>query len=189
MDRRPGMKFRSDVNRKSKTCPFDKLLRADSKPSRTIENRKWVRLVAIAVAFALCGAVAEAQQAKKIPRIGYLAAGNAAGESARADAIRLALRERGYIEGQNIAIEFRYSEGKLGRNPELAAELVPLKVDIILVTGSVRLIQAAKNATKTIPIVMMGGEIDPVEAGLVESGAASRRQRHRHYTPFPRTRR
>ena len=115
------------------------------------------------------GAVAQAQQPKKVPRIGYLAAGNAAGESARADAIRLALRERDYIEGQNIAIEYRYAGGKRDRYPELAAELVHLKVDIIVVTGAEVLIQAAKNATKTIPIVMMGFGSDPVEAGLVES--------------------
>ena len=73
------------------------------------------------------------------------------------EAIRLALRERGYIEGQNIAIEYRYAEGKLDRFPELAAELVRLKVDVIVVAGGNRLIRAAKNATKTIPIVMTGG--------------------------------
>ena len=76
---------------------------------------------------------AQAQQPKKIPRIGYLAPSDAASESARAEAIRLALRERGYIEGQNIAIEYRYAEGKRDRYPELAAELVRLKVDIIVV--------------------------------------------------------
>jgi len=81
----------------------------------------------------------------------------------------LALRERGYIEGQNIATEYRYGEGKQDRYPELAAELVRLKVDIILVSGGTIPIQAAKNATKTIPIIMMGGGIDPVEAGLIES--------------------
>ena len=118
---------------------------------------------------ALCGAEAEAQQPKKVPRIGYLSAIDAASESARAEAIRLALRELGYIEGQNIAIEYRYAEGKRDRDPELAAELVRLKVDIIVVAGGVRPIRAAKNATKTIPIVMMGAGADPVEAGLVES--------------------
>jgi len=111
---------------------------------------------------------AEAQQPKKVPRIGYLSPTDAASESARSEGIRLALRERGHIEGQNIAIEYRYAEGKRDRYPELAAELVRLKVDIILVsTGT--FIQAAKNATKTIPIVMTGLAADPVEAGLVES--------------------
>ena len=84
-------------------------------------------------------------------------------------AIRLALREHGYIEGQNIATEYRYAEGKLDRLPELAAELVRLKVNIMVAAGGDRLIQAAKNATKTIPIVMVGGGSDPVEAGHVES--------------------
>jgi putative tryptophan/tyrosine transport system substrate-binding protein len=118
--------------------------------------------------FALC-AVAQAQQPKKVPRIGYLSNADPATDSARAEAIRLALRELGYIEGQNIAFEYRYTEGKQDRLPELAAELVRLKVDIIVVSGGTIPIQAAKNATKTIPIVMMGGGIDPVEAGLIES--------------------
>jgi putative ABC transport system substrate-binding protein len=112
---------------------------------------------------------AEAQQPKKVPRIGYLSALDPARESARSEAIRLALRELGYIEGQNIAIEHRYTEGKLDRAPELAAELVRLKVDIIVVAGGSGPIQAAKNATKTIPIVMATLAADPVEAGLVES--------------------
>ena len=89
--------------------------------------------------------------------------------SARSEGIRLALRERGYIEGQNIAIEYRYTQGKRDRLPELAAELVRLKVDIILAASGDFLIQAAKNATKTIPIVMVGAGSDPVEAGLIES--------------------
>jgi putative ABC transport system substrate-binding protein len=78
---------------------------------------------------------ARAQQPKKVPRIGYLSSGNPATESARAEAIRLALRERGYIEGQNIATEYRYAEGKPDHQPELAAELVRLKVDMIVVAG------------------------------------------------------
>src|SRR5262245_47132996 len=118
--------------------------------------------------FAVC-AIAEAQQPGKIPRIGYLSALDPAGESARSEAIRLALRERGYIEGQNIAIEYRYAEGKLERTPELAAELVRLKVDVIVAAGGDSVIRPAKNATKTIPIVMAGGGIDPVKAGLIES--------------------
>ena len=117
----------------------------------------------------LASAPAEAQQPKKVPRIGYLSSADPAIESTRFEAIRLALRERGYIEGQNIAIEYRYAEGKLDRFPELAAELVRLKVDIIVVAGGARPIRAAKNATKTIPIVMVGAGIDPVKAGLIES--------------------
>ena len=112
---------------------------------------------------------AAAQQPKKVPRLGYLSSFEPATESARAEGIRLALRELGYIEGQNIATEYRYAEGKGDRIPELAAELVRLKVDIILAAGGTGIIQAAKNATKTIPIVMAGTGADPVEAGLIES--------------------
>ena len=111
---------------------------------------------------------ARAQQPKKVSRIGYLSTFEPAFESTRAEAIRLALRERGYIEGHNIATEYRYAENKRDRLPDLAAELVRLKVDIILVGGDIG-IQAAKNATKTIPIVMTGGATDPVEAGFVDS--------------------
>ena len=112
---------------------------------------------------------AGAQQPKKVPRIGYLSTLDPALDSTRSEGIRLALRELGYIEGQNIAIEYRSAEGKLDRQAEIAAELVRLKVDIIVVAGGYTLIRAAKNATKTIPIVMAGAAPDPVEAGFVES--------------------
>ena len=112
---------------------------------------------------------AEAQQPRKVRLLGYLSGFDPATDSARAEAIRLALRELGYMEKRNIAIEYRYAEGKLDRAPELAAELVRLKVDVILVQGGAPWIQAAKNATKTIPIVMMSGGSYPVEEGLVES--------------------
>jgi putative tryptophan/tyrosine transport system substrate-binding protein len=134
-----------------------------------IQNRKWAGVFAIVLALTFGGARAEAQQPQKVPTIGYLSAGDAAPQSTRAAAIRLALRELGYIEGQNIASEYRYAGGKRDRAPELAAELVRLKVDIIVVAGGNRIILAAKNATKTIPIVMTGVGLDPVEAGLVES--------------------
>jgi len=113
--------------------------------------------------------IAEAQQPTKIFRIGYLSSRDPTNESTRLAAIREALRELGYIEEQNIAIEYRYTEGRRDRAPELAAELVRLKVDIIVVTAGDTWIRAAKNATKTIPIVMMGQGLDPVEAGLVKS--------------------
>jgi putative tryptophan/tyrosine transport system substrate-binding protein len=125
-------------------------------------------IVVAVVLFAL-GVTAEAQQPKKVPRIGYLSSFDPARESTRSEAIRLALRELGYVEGQNIATEYRYSEGKPDRAPELAAELVRLKVDIIVVAGGGTWVRAAKNATKTIPIVMVGVGTDPVVAGLVES--------------------
>ena len=112
---------------------------------------------------------AEAQQPNKVPRIGYLSSQEPARESTRSEGIRLALRERGYIEGQNIAIEYRYAEGKRDRLPELAAELVRLKVDVIVVAGGDGGTQAAKDATKTIPIVLTGAGSDPVEAGFIDS--------------------
>jgi putative ABC transport system substrate-binding protein len=112
---------------------------------------------------------AKAQQPKKVPRIGYLSSTDPATESAGSEAIRLALGELGYIDGQNIASEYRYAEGKLERLPNLAAELVRLNVDIIVVSGGGRSPRAAKNATKTISIVTMGGGADPIEAGFVES--------------------
>ena len=94
---------------------------------------------------------AEAQQPKKVTRIGYLSSQDPAYESARAEGIRLALRDLGYVEGQNIAFEYRYSEGKTDRASELAAELVRLNVDIIVVAGGIIWIRAAKNAAKSIP--------------------------------------
>jgi ABC-type uncharacterized transport system substrate-binding protein len=139
-------------------------------PKSAIENLKSVRIIALVFTFAMCGAVATAQQPKKVPRIGYLSNLDPARESVRSEAIRLALRELGYIEGQNIATEYRYAGGKRDRLPERAAELVRLKVDIIVAAGGgAGLIRAAKRATKTIPVVMTGTGADPVEAGLVES--------------------
>jgi len=152
--------FALSDNRKSKAC---------TEVSRSIQNRKWAVLFAIVLALAVCAARVEAQQPKKVPRIGYLAGGDPARASTGSEGVKLALRERGYIEGKNIAIEYRYAEGKADRFSELAAELVRLKVDIIVAAGGGRIIQAAKNSTKTIPIVMMGAGVDPVETGLVES--------------------
>ena len=117
-----------------------------------------------AMLFALCLS-ADAQQPTKVYRIGYLSNTNAATDSARAEGIRLALRERGYIEGQNIAIEYRYAEGKPGQLPELAAELVRSKVDIIVAVGGPEPALAAKKATKTIPIVFTSVG-DPVRVWL-----------------------
>jgi putative tryptophan/tyrosine transport system substrate-binding protein len=139
-------------------------------PKSAIQNPKWMGIVAIAFTFAFGGDMAQAQQPKKIPRIGYLSNGDPATESTRAEGIRRALRELGYMEGQNIVIEYRYAEAKPDRLAEHAAELVRLKVDLIVVAGGgAPGIQAAKNATKTIPIVMVGSGSDPVEAGFIKS--------------------
>src|SRR5499426_3683009 len=133
-----------------------------------MNQRKLGSFALCAMLFALC-ASAEAQQPKKVQVIGYLSPLDAATDSARAGGLRLALHELGYIEGQNIAIEYRYAEEKNDRLPGLATELVRLKVDIIVVAAGDVTIRAAKNATKTIPIVMLGTGSDPVEAGHVES--------------------
>jgi putative tryptophan/tyrosine transport system substrate-binding protein len=125
--------------------------------------------ILVAVVLLAVAVIAEAQQPKKVARIGYLSGLDPATDSARVEGLRLALRELGYIEGQNIAMEYRFAEGRPDRESGLAAELVRLKVDIIVVSTGDVTIQAAKNATKTIPIVMMGQGTDPVRAGHVES--------------------
>ncbi len=132
-----------------------------------IENRKWVGLFVLAVAFALCRAVADAQQTGKIFRIGFLDNGTASGSAVLLDAFRQELSKLGWIEGKNITIEYRFAEEKNDRLPELAADLVRLKVDLIVVTGTPPAL-AAKRATTTIPIVMTNAG-DPVGAGLVAS--------------------
>jgi putative tryptophan/tyrosine transport system substrate-binding protein len=123
-------------------------------------------LALCAMLFALCYS-ASAQQAGKVPRIGVLNAGASSSIPARLGAFRQGLRDLGYIEGQNIVIELPYAEGKLDRLPEVAAELVRLKVEVIVTTGTTGAL-AAKKATSTIPIVMTTGA-DPVAMGLIAS--------------------
>jgi putative ABC transport system substrate-binding protein len=118
-----------------------------------------------ALLFALCSA--DAQQSTKVPRIGYLTAGSLSAQSARIKAFRQGLRELGYVEGKNIVIEWRSAEGKLDRLPALAAELVRLRVDVIVTAGPIPT-RAAKEATVTIPIVMTQ-DTDPVGNGFVAS--------------------
>jgi len=157
-------------NRKSKTCPaFDKLRprACRGEPRRSIQNRKWLGLSVIAFVLVVTGAVAQAQQAGKVPRIGFLDGSTASGMAVLLDAFRQDLTKLGWIEGKNIAIEYRFAEGKSDRLPELAAELVRLKVDLIVVRGTPATL-AAKSATTTIPIVM-AASADPVGAGLVAS--------------------
>jgi len=158
--------LRSD-NLKSKTCPFDKL-RAGSEPRRRIQNLKSVGLIAFVVAFALCGAVAEAQQTGKILRIGFLDPSTASSMAGLLEAFRQELRKLGWIEGKNFTIEYRFGENKGSeRLPELAADLVRLNVDLIVTTGDPPAL-AAKGATSTIPIVM-ANSADPVGFGWVAS--------------------
>src|SRR5882724_7163867 len=132
-----------------------------------IQNPKWVGLFAIVVALTVCEARAGAQQPTKIPRIGYLTAGSLSAQSARIKAFRQGLRELGYVEGKNIVIEWRSAEGKLDRLPALAAELVRLRVDVIVTAGPIPT-RSAKEATSTIPIVMTQ-DSDPVGNGFVAS--------------------
>jgi putative ABC transport system substrate-binding protein len=121
-----------------------------------------------ALLFALC-LPAQAQQPKKIPLIGYLApVFRCSGPVPSLEAFRQGLRELGYVEGQTIAIECRSAEGKLERQPVLAAEFVQLKVDIIVAAGGEPTARAAKQATQTIPIVMTNVG-DPIATGLVMS--------------------
>ena len=117
----------------------------------------------------LTASFAIAQQPKKIILVGYVSSGDAASDSNRVEGLRIALRERGHVEGQNIAFEYRYGDGKVERSTELVADLMRRRVDIIVVAGGTFTIQAAKDATKTIPIVMLARGSDPVEAGLVAS--------------------
>jgi putative tryptophan/tyrosine transport system substrate-binding protein len=127
-----------------------------------------IRLALCAMLFALCFS-ARAQQPKKVPRIGYLSGARPASDVNRSQGIKLALRELGYREGENIAFEFRYAQEKIDRLPELAAELARLNVDIIVAAGGRAIIQASMNAAKTIPVVMSGQGPDPVDAGFVKS--------------------
>jgi putative tryptophan/tyrosine transport system substrate-binding protein len=129
-------------------------------------RKKVIGLTLGAMLFALCLS-AEAQQAAKVPRIGVLAAPTASVFSSRIEVFRQGLRDLGYLEGKKISLEYRYAEGKLDRLPHLAAELVHLKVDVILTAGEFATL-AAKNATRTIPIVFAVTE-DAVESGLVSS--------------------
>ena len=133
-----------------------------------IENLKSAGIFAIGVTFALCGAVAQAQEAKKISRIGYVrVVGGPSPPGPNVEAFRQGLQDLGYVEGKNILIDFRYAEGKPDRVPSLVAELVQAKVDV-LISGDAPAIRAAKQATRTIPVVMVINQ-DPVATGLVDS--------------------
>src|SRR4030095_10336421 len=130
-------------------------------------KRAAVPSILVAVVLLAVAVIAEAQQAKKVQRIGYLTSNTSSAELPRFDAFRQGLRDLGHVEGQNIAIEYRHAEGKFDRLPGFAAELVGLKVDV-LVGVTTNAVVAAKEATRTIPIVFIGVS-DPVAAELVDS--------------------
>jgi putative tryptophan/tyrosine transport system substrate-binding protein len=126
------------------------------------------RILMLALGLLLAPLAAEAQQAGKVPQIGYLTAQSPDSVALSSEAFRQGLQELGYVEGKTIVIAYRFAEEKRDRLPELAAELVRLKVDLI-VAHTASAARAAKHATQTIPIVMVGVGWDPVETGLVES--------------------
>jgi putative tryptophan/tyrosine transport system substrate-binding protein len=123
-----------------------------------------ILVAAVVLIFAV---IAEAQQPKKVPRIGYLSVSSPSANVGRIEAFRQGLRELGYVEGKNIVIEWRYAEGKFDRLPALAAELVQLKVEVIVTSGP-QATRVSKKATVTIPI-LMGFDPDPVGGGFVAS--------------------
>ena len=132
-----------------------------------IKNPKWVGTFVIAFTFALGGVAAQAQQPKNIPRIGYLGGVSLSANTARHEAFRQGLRELHYVEGKNIVIDWRSADGKLERLPALAAEMVRLKLDVIVTSGA-SATRAAKEATNTIPVVMTN-DPDPVGDGIIAS--------------------
>jgi len=131
-----------------------------------------MRLIGLAVILilnlTLAPLAAGAQQAGNVHRIGLLGTISYSSQAKGVEALRAGLRDLGYVEGKNIVIEYRWAEGKYDRLPNLAAELVALKVDVIVTTGGTPLARAAKHATTTIPIVMTGVG-DAVGSGLVAS--------------------
>ena len=140
---------------------------SDNRKSK-IENLKWLGLSLIAFVLVVAGPVAQAQQPKKVPRIGYVSGtGDPSNPGPYVEALRQGLRDLGYVEGKNIVIEYRGAEGKLDRIPSLVAELVQLKVDVLVVSNFLA-IRRAKQATKTIPIVMLS-IVDPVDSSIVDS--------------------
>ena len=133
-----------------------------------IQNLRWLGLSVFAFVLVVAGATAQAQQPTNIPRIGYVSgSGNPKTPGPQVEGFRQGLRDLGYIEGKNIQIEYRYVERGLDRVPGLVAELVQLNVDVIVATFTVAT-RAAKQATKSIPIVMVSAA-DPVADGFVDS--------------------
>jgi putative ABC transport system substrate-binding protein len=153
----PSTPLRINSVEGSKTCPESR---------RRIQNQKWVGIVAIGISFAMCGVVAQAQQQKKIPKLGWLGARPASIATGR-KLLERELRTIGYIDGKNVTFESRYAEGKYDRLVDLADELVRLNVDVFVTPSDIEAL-AAKNATRSIPIVFLEVS-DPVTDGLVES--------------------
>jgi putative ABC transport system substrate-binding protein len=133
-----------------------------------IQKLKSLGFAAFAIAFTVWGAAAQAQSSAKLAKIGFLSSGYGEGSSGWRGSFVREFGKLGYVEGKNVAFEFRNANTKYDRLPALAEELVRLKVDVIVTPGA-NDTRAAKNATKTIPIVFTGAGSDPVTLGLVES--------------------
>src|SRR6266571_1921482 len=130
-------------------------------------RRKIFGLLLSAMHFALCFSVEAQQPSAKVPRIGFLSAQSESRSADRAAAFRQGLRDLGYSEGRDILIEYRWANGITDRLPDLAAELVRIKVDVIVTSGGNQAVLTAKNATSTIPIVFTGA------AATVSTGVAA----------------
>jgi putative tryptophan/tyrosine transport system substrate-binding protein len=152
------------MNNKFKLQRFDSC--SDNRKSK-IQNQKWLGLSVIAFVLVAAGATAQAQQPAKVARIGYLSGSTPSNLAARIEAFRQGLRDLGYVEGKNIVIEWRDAKGNPDLLPAVAADLVRLKVDVIVSPGPT-VTRAAKEATSTIPIVM-AQDTDPVSSGFVTS--------------------
>ena len=167
-----GLRFSEDkhMNRSFQARFSDSYSGKPIEPRRTkIQNLKWSRLVAVFLAFAIFGAVAEGQQQSKIPRVGFLVYLSASDPLTllRLEAFRQGLRELGYVEGKNIIVEYKYAEGKADRLTQLAEDFVRLKVDVLVVWNDTTA-RAAQKATKTIPIVMTSSG-NPIGSGAIAS--------------------
>ena len=135
---------------------------------RRLGHGKIFCLALCVVIFAVCSTAAAQQQAKKLPRIGYLSASSATALSSRTEAFRQGLNELGYVEGKTILIEYRYGDGNLDRVPALAAELSSINVDMVVIGGGNATVSRTKQAIDSIPIIM-ANVLDPVGSGFVAS--------------------
>lgn len=166
---------KQDINRQCwKRSPYSLSDNQKAAPQTAIHSPKWAGLLALVVAFAGWAVLAQAQQAEKVYRIGYLSnsarisrSGVEYRQGRAQEAFLQALQDLGYVEGYNLVIEWRFSERKRDRLPALADELIRLKVDVLF-TASLIAALAAKKTTRTNPIVFLSA-VDPVAAGLVDS--------------------
>ena len=144
--------------------------------------------ILVAAAVLTFAVIAKAQQPKKIARIGYVSTnGNPNNPGPNVETFKRGLQDLGYTEGSKISIEIRYIEGKMDRTPGLVAELLQLKVDVIVVNGLTP-VRLAKQATKTVPIVMVTTQ-DPIATGLIDSLARPGGNRHGSHLTRPRPKR